>query len=213
MAIVQNEIFSFISKFSELTNQGFSANLQLNSFNGKVFVNLRTEIGYISFPPQPPLHNSSSKSQSRRRRKRAKNINQNENVDMNVVPHDVEETSEGHDDEVHYNETESVPFSTVVVNNSSFSNTSETSKPTNVDAASAYDYPTPTASTPYHPMQNSSIESSTSLPLTSFSLSDFQSLQRSFDRSQEVSNNFTQLQKDREEDMKNFTKLFNSNIK
>ena len=118
---------------------------------------------------------------------------------MNVI-HDIEEvnSSECHN-VVHNNASESIPFSTVFVNNSTFSYISEISKPTTVDGASANEYPIPTASTPYHTVQNSAIESPTSLPLTYFSLSDFRLSQRGLDRSQEVASNFTQIQKDREE--------------
>ena len=69
------ELMSFINEFMHLNSYGFNAKLELQSYYGKVFVNLNTEIGYVSPPPVPsstvPLSTHCTTSRARRRRRRA----------------------------------------------------------------------------------------------------------------------------------------------
>ena len=74
MASVQEELFSFIGKFTQLCSYGIKANLQcINSSDG-ISLNLHADIGFIH-PPYADHHRSNnnvapSQAQHRRRRRR-----------------------------------------------------------------------------------------------------------------------------------------------
>ena len=76
-----NEIDSFVKKFYQLWNAGFSAHLDLESHSGKAWVGLRVQLGdappgHLHHPlrptyPQPLYRKPDSPSRQRRRDRRA----------------------------------------------------------------------------------------------------------------------------------------------
>ena len=67
-----SEMFAFIDKFSQMTSQGFSANLSFSSNQGRVSVSFNADLGYlmpypIIYPKQPYV----KPTQVRRRQRRA----------------------------------------------------------------------------------------------------------------------------------------------
>ena len=55
---VEEEMFSFIQKFQQLSYNGFDASLNFNSYQGTVYVNFNASLGHLMYPPQPAYTNS-----------------------------------------------------------------------------------------------------------------------------------------------------------
>ena len=83
MAAVPCEIQSFMGKFEYLTCMGYDANLSLNSYGGRIYIDFRVNLGaYYSQHGifQSPEHPLPSRSRRRRRRHRNNNISSFNNI-------------------------------------------------------------------------------------------------------------------------------------
>ena len=69
------ELATFINEFMRLNSSGINAKLELQSYCGKVFVNINAELGFLSPPPSSVFSAHSANyykpSRARRRRRRA----------------------------------------------------------------------------------------------------------------------------------------------
>ena len=198
MAVVHPEILSFLSKFTELLSHGFDANLQLNSFHGKVYVNLRTELDVVPPIQQTPFPKTMKRAKARRRRRRecareaSNNVN-NEEVNAEVINFEDTQNNEDFD-----------RISSYVVNNSNTENPSLLPK---CKCNSSKDETTtdtffPSSSTPHFSTYQQP-------PLMNISLEDFKALERSFDNEPAATSNSNLNQLSREEDLQKIKNLLN----
>ena len=70
------EIYSFITKYHQLSKAGFTAHLNLDTQAGQAWVGLRVQLGQLGqplqYPPQSPTHHSPPYYRRQEHRKAAK---------------------------------------------------------------------------------------------------------------------------------------------
>ena len=211
MAFVHHEILSFLTKFTELTSHGFSANLQLNSFKGKVFINLRTELDTMFSPQQhqPPLPpQAKNKSQARRRKRREHEREANKKEGKTLIVEDAQNGVDGKNDSAC---DDVIP--SYVVNNSNIdsmiflpnlSGTSNLSAAVDIPSSANTPYPKP-VTLDLHPL-----EKAQATTLMNISLSDLQDIERNFNNSRLVFQ--PSSQRSRDEDMEKFKNHLNTTL-
>ena len=116
--MASQEIHSFVEKFHQLWNAGFSAHLDVDTHAGEAWVGLRVNLGHARGGHQPeqghlasfyPKQESSSRQRRRARRAAARSVQENESKVSTVeaVPVEAANNNVAENDEENSNENES----------------------------------------------------------------------------------------------------------